>query len=69
MCCPPIEWSFVRGKSQIALVTGHVYPVVVDEETFIQWSNGNKTGGRSSGWSFLEEFYCILHCKKRNDIT
>ena len=48
MCWPPIEWSFVRGKSQIALVTGHVYQVVVDEEAFIQWSNGKK-----NGWSFI----------------
>ena len=35
-CWPPIRWSFVRGKRQIAMVAGRVCRVVVDERSFIQ---------------------------------
>ena len=35
MCWPPIGWSFIRSKIQIAMVAGRVYRVVVDEWTFI----------------------------------
>ena len=38
MCWSPIGWSFVRGKSQIAMVIGHVCQVVVGEGLFIQHS-------------------------------
>ena len=33
MCWPPIGWSFVRGKIQIAMVVGRVCRVVVGEGT------------------------------------
>ena len=36
MCCPFVEWLFVRGKSQIAMVAGRVCRVVVDEGSLIQ---------------------------------
>ena len=36
MCWPPIGWSFVRGKIQIAMVVGRVCRVVAGEGTFIQ---------------------------------
>ena len=36
MCWPPIGWSFVRGKIQIAMVVGRVCRVVVGEGSFIQ---------------------------------
>ena len=36
MCWPPIGWSFVRGKIQIAMVVGRVCRVVVGEGMFIQ---------------------------------
>ena len=36
MCWPPIGWSYIRGKSQIAMVAGRVCRVVVDEGSFIQ---------------------------------
>ena len=45
MCWPPIELSFVRCKSQTAMVTGRVCRVVVDEGSFIQrcqCKNGRK---------------------------
>ena len=34
MCWPPIGWSFVRGKIQIAMVVGRVCRVVVGEGSF-----------------------------------
>ena len=36
MCWSSIGWLFVRGKIQIAMVTGHVFRVVVDEGSSIQ---------------------------------
>ena len=46
MCWPPIGWSFVGGKSQIAMVAGRICQVVVDEGSFIQHrqSVGEKNG-------------------------
>ena len=32
----PIGWSFIRGESQIPMVAGRVFRVVVDEGSFIQ---------------------------------
>ena len=36
MCWPPIGWLFVRGKSQFAMVAGHVCWMAVGERTFIE---------------------------------
>ena len=69
MSWPPIGWSFVRGKIQIAMVVGRVCRVVVGEGTFIQRrhsvneTNGHKKrvvvneGGRSSGVPLYSHFY------------
>ena len=47
MCWPPIGWSFVRGKIQIAMVVGRVCRVVVGEGTFIQRRHSvNEKNGR-----------------------
>ena len=47
MCWPPIRWSFVRGKIQIAMVVGRVCRVVVGEGTFIQHRHSvNEKNGR-----------------------
>ena len=61
MCRPPIGWSFVRGKSQIAVVAGRVWSLV--KGSFIQrrQSISEKTVIKS-GWSlnrvvFHEEFH------------
>ena len=57
MCAPPIGWSFVRDKNQIAMVAGHVCRVVVDEGSFIQrrQSVSAKTVVKS-GWSLIRVF-------------
>ena len=36
MCWPPIGWSFVTGKSQIAMVASRVCQMVVEEGSFKQ---------------------------------
>ena len=52
MCWPPMECSFVRGKSQIAMVAGRVCQVVVDEGSFIQYRQSiSKKTAVKSGWS------------------
>ena len=64
MCWPPIGWSFVRGKIQIAMVVGRVCRVVVGEGTFIQRRHSvNEKTVVKSGWSEMrvvvrEGFHC-----------
>ena len=56
MCWPPIGWSYVRGKNEIAMVAGRVCRVVVDEGSFILRRQfvGEKMVVKS-GWSFIRE--------------
>ena len=66
MCWPPIGWSFVRGKTQIAMVVGRVCRVVVGEGTFIQRRHSvNEKTVVKSGWSFVRgsTVYIILSQK------
>ena len=64
MCWPPIGWSFVRSKSQIAMVAGRVCWVVVDEGSFIQCRQSvSKKTVVKIVWLLIrvvvhEEFYC-----------
>ena len=52
MCPPPIGWSFIRGKSQIAMVDGRVCRVVLmrgrlySEDSPSVKKRSYKSGGR-----------------------
>ena len=56
MCWPTIGWSFVRGKSQIAMVAGRACRVVVDEESFIQHRQSVKNGRKK--WVVVNQDGC-----------